>query len=179
MKMEVIRDQSRYIEAALHEIQKHLVLGSILASLVVLLFMRSWRSTLIAAVAIPCSLISTFGMMRALNFTLNSVTMLALVLMVGVVIDDAIVVLENIFRFIEEKRIEPREAAQRGDERHRSGGAGHDAFAGRDLSAGLVHVVDLGPFPLSVRHHRGGGDSGQLAGFVYADADDEFAADSR
>jgi len=112
VKLEVIRDQSRYIEAALHEIQKHLVLGSILASLVVLLFMRSWRSTFIAAVAIPCSLISTFGMMRALNFTLNSVTMLALVLMVGVVIDDAIVVLENIFRFIEEKRIEPREAAR-------------------------------------------------------------------
>jgi len=112
VKMEVIRDQSRYIESALHEIQKHLVLGSILASLVVLLFMRSWRSTLIAAVAIPCSLVSTFGMMRALNFTLNSVTMLALVLMVGVVIDDAIVVLENIFRFIEEKRIEPREAAR-------------------------------------------------------------------
>ena len=112
VKLEVIRDQSRYIEAALHEIQKHLVLGSILASLVVLLFMRSWRSTLIAAVAIPCSVISTFGMMRALNFTLNSVTMLALVLMVGVVIDDAIVVLENIFRFIEEKRIEPKEAAR-------------------------------------------------------------------
>ncbi len=112
VKTEVIRDQSRYIEAALREIQKHLVLGSILASLVVLLFMRSWRSTLIAAVAIPCSLISTFAMMRALDFTLNSVTMLALVLMVGVVIDDAIVVLENIFRFIEEKRMEPREASR-------------------------------------------------------------------
>jgi hydrophobic/amphiphilic exporter-1 (mainly G- bacteria), HAE1 family len=112
VKVEVIRDQSRYIEAALHEIQTHLILGSILASLVVLLFMRSWRSTLIAAVAIPCSVISTFGMMRALNFTLNSVTMLALVLMVGVVIDDAIVVLENIFRFIEEKRIDPKEAAK-------------------------------------------------------------------
>ena len=112
VKVEIIRDQSRYIEAALHEIQKHLVLGSILASLVVLLFMRSWRSTLIAAIAIPCSVISTFGMMKALNFTLNSVTMLALVLMVGVVIDDAIVVLENIFRFIEEKRIDPKEAAK-------------------------------------------------------------------
>lgn len=112
VKVEIIRDQSRYIEAALHEIQTHLILGSILASLVVLIFMRSWRSTLIAAVAIPCSVISTFGMMRALDFTLNSVTMLALVLMVGVVIDDAIVVLENIFRFIEEKRIEPKEAAK-------------------------------------------------------------------
>ncbi|HXI25909.1 MAG TPA: efflux RND transporter permease subunit [Pyrinomonadaceae bacterium] len=112
MKMEVIRDQSRYIDAALHEITRHLILGSILASLVVLLFMRSWRSTLIAAVAIPCSVISTFGMMRALNFTLNGVTMLALVLMVGVVIDDAIVVLENIFRFVEEKRMTAMRAAK-------------------------------------------------------------------
>ncbi len=112
VKTETIRDQSRYIESALNEIQTHLILGSILASLVVLLFMRSWRSTIIAAVAIPCSLISAFGMMRALDFTLNSVTMLALVLMVGVVIDDAIVVLENIFRFIEEKRIAPKEAAR-------------------------------------------------------------------
>ncbi|HVQ40282.1 MAG TPA: efflux RND transporter permease subunit, partial [Pyrinomonadaceae bacterium] len=112
VKLEVIRDQSRYIESALHEIETHLILGSILASLVVFFFMRSWRSTIIAAVAIPCSVISTFGMMRALDFTLNSVTMLALVLMVGVVIDDAIVVLENIFRFIEEKRMNPREAAK-------------------------------------------------------------------
>ena len=112
VKTEIIRDQSRYIEAALHEITTHLVLGSILASLVVLLFMRSWRSTLIAAVAIPASVVSTFAMMRALDFTLNSVTMLALVLRVGVVIDDAIVVLENIFRFVEEKRMSAMEAAR-------------------------------------------------------------------
>jgi HAE1 family hydrophobic/amphiphilic exporter-1 len=111
-KMEVIRDQSRYIESALHEITVHLVLGSILACLVVMLFMRSWRSTLIAGVAIPASVISTFAMMRALDFTLNSVTMLALVLMVGIVIDDAIVVLENIFRFVEEKKMRPAEAAR-------------------------------------------------------------------
>ena len=110
--VEVIRDQSRYIESALHEIKQHLVMGSILASLVVLLFMRSWRSTAIAAIAIPCSVISAFGMMRALNFTLNSVTMLALVLMVGVVIDDAIVVLENIFRFVEEKKMNAMRAAK-------------------------------------------------------------------
>ncbi|MEA2599268.1 MAG: hypothetical protein QOF89_260 [Acidobacteriota bacterium] len=112
LKIDTIRDQSRYIYAALHEINLHLILGSILASLVVLAFMRSWRSTLIAAVAIPASTIATFGMMKALNFTLNSVTMLALVLMVGVVIDDAIVVLENIFRFIEEKKMNPFEAAK-------------------------------------------------------------------
>jgi len=112
VKVEVIRDQSRYIYAALEEINLHLILGSILASLVVLAFMRNWRSTIIAGIAIPASVISTFGMMRALNFTLNSVTMLALVLMVGVVIDDAIVVLENIFRFVEEKKMNPFEAAR-------------------------------------------------------------------
>src|SRR2546423_9105539 len=112
VKLEVIRDQSRYIKEALHEIQLHLILGSILATLVVLAFMRSWRSTIIAGIAIPASVVSTFGMMRALNFTLNSVTMLALVLMVGIVIDDAIVVLENIFRFVEEKKMTPMRAAR-------------------------------------------------------------------
>ena len=110
--LEVIRDQSRYIYAALHEINTHLVLGSVLACLVVFVFMRSWRATVIAGVAIPASVISTFGMMEALDFTLNSVTMLALVLMVGIVIDDAIVVLENIFRFVEEKKVGPFEAAR-------------------------------------------------------------------
>ena len=84
VKVDVIQDQSVYIYSAMHEITVHLVLGSILASLVVLLFMRNWRATVIAAVAIPCSVIATFAMMKALNFTLNSVTMLALVLMVGV-----------------------------------------------------------------------------------------------
>jgi HAE1 family hydrophobic/amphiphilic exporter-1 len=112
VKLEVIRDQSRYIYAALHEINLHLILGSILACLVVFAFMRNWRATIIAGIAIPTSVIATFGMMRALDFTLNSVTMLALVLMVGVVIDDAIVVLENIFRFVEEKKMRPFEAAK-------------------------------------------------------------------
>lgn len=112
VKMEVIRDQSNYIYEALHEINMHLWAGSALASLVVLAFMRNWRTTLIAAIAIPASVVSTFGMMWALHFTLNSVTMLALVLMVGVVIDDAIVVLENIFRFVEEKKMSPMQAAR-------------------------------------------------------------------
>ena len=111
VELAVVQDQSLYIQAAFEEVQMHLILGSILASLVVLLFMRDWRATLIGSVAIPASIIATFGVMRAMNFTLNNITMLALVLMVGVVIDDAIVVLETIFRFIEEKKMEPRQAA--------------------------------------------------------------------
>ena len=113
-RLDVIRDQSTYIYAALHEIEIHLVLGAVLASLVVLAFMRSWRSTLIAGIAIPASVISTFGVMWAMDFTLNSVTMLSLVLMVGIVIDDAIVVLENIYKLVEEKHLTPMQAASKG-----------------------------------------------------------------
>ncbi len=114
VELQVIRDQSSYIYTALHEINIHLVAGSILACLVVLAFTRSWRSVIIAGISIPASVISTFAMMWVLDFTLNSVTMLALVLMVGIVIDDAIVVLENIFRFVEEKKMTPMEAAKQG-----------------------------------------------------------------
>jgi hydrophobic/amphiphilic exporter-1 (mainly G- bacteria), HAE1 family len=108
------RDQSGFISEAFHAVQEHLILGGILAALVVLLFIRSWRSTLIAAVAIPTSIISTYTLMSLMGFTLNQITMLALVLMVGIVIDDAIVVLENIFRFIEEKKLDPFHAAIEG-----------------------------------------------------------------
>lgn len=114
VQVNVIQDQSRYIVAALHEIEQHLISGSILACITVLIFMRSWRSTLIAAVAIPTSIIATFAFMRMFGFTLNNVTMLALVLMVGVVIDDAIVVLENVFHYIEEKGFNPVDAAIHG-----------------------------------------------------------------
>ncbi len=114
IEVTVIQDQSRYILAALHEIEGHLVVGSILASITVLLFMKSWRSTFIAAVAIPASLISTFAFMKLFGFTLNNVTMLALVLLVGVVIDDAIVVLENVFHCIEEKGMDPFAASIEG-----------------------------------------------------------------
>lgn len=114
VEVTVVQDQSRYIRAALHEIEQHLIVGSILACITVLLFMRSWRSTVIASVAIPTSIIATFAFINAFGFTLNNVTMLALVLMVGVVIDDAIVVLENVFHHIEEKGASPVQAAIQG-----------------------------------------------------------------
>ena len=76
-----------------------------------LVFLWNWRSTLIAAIAIPTSIIATFGLIWYQGFTLNSMTMLALTLAVGIVIDDAIVVLENIYRFVEEKGRPPMQAA--------------------------------------------------------------------
>jgi HAE1 family hydrophobic/amphiphilic exporter-1 len=108
---EIVRDQSQFIKAAVDTVQEHLLLGGFLAALVVLLFLGNIRSTLIAAIAIPVSVISTYALMYAMGFTLNVLTLLALTLAVGIVIDDAIVVLENIFRFIEEKKVMPFQAA--------------------------------------------------------------------
>jgi HAE1 family hydrophobic/amphiphilic exporter-1 len=113
-KISYTRDQSEFISAAFNAVQEHLILGGIFAAVIVFLFIRSWRSTLITAVAIPTSIISTYTLMSIMGFTLNQITMLALVLMVGIVIDDAIVVLENIFRFMEEKNLPPMQAAIQG-----------------------------------------------------------------
>src|SRR5919202_3805024 len=107
----VVRDTSEFIEASTHKVEEHLVVGSILAALVVLLFLTNLQSTIISAIAIPTSIIATFGLIWYMGFTLNSMTMLALTLSVGIVIDDAIVVLENIYRFIEEKHDDQFHAA--------------------------------------------------------------------
>ena len=113
-EVRLIRDDSEFIRASLAAIEEHLILGGFLAAVIVFVFLRNFRSTLIAAVAIPASIIGAFGVMSALNFTVNQMTMLALTLMVGIVIDDAIVVLENIYRFVEEKGMTPRRAAVEG-----------------------------------------------------------------
>ena len=113
-RVQVIGDNSIFIENSLHSIEEHLIVGSILACIVVFLFLWNFRTTFIAALAIPTSIISTFALMYAMGYTLNSITMLSLTLMVGIVIDDAIVVLENIYRFVEEKGMDPFQAAIEG-----------------------------------------------------------------
>ncbi len=112
--LDLVRDDSRFITAAVKTVQEHLMVGSLLAALVVWLFLRRFRPTLIAAIAIPSSIIAAFGAMAYMGFTLNILTLLALTLAVGIVIDDAVVVLENIFRFMEEKGMTPRQAAVEG-----------------------------------------------------------------
>ncbi len=105
------QNQATFIERSIDDIQHHLIYGSLLASLVVFFFLRNLRSTIIAALAIPVSLIGTFIVMKIFGLTLNNMTLLALSLATGIVIDDAIVVLENIFRYVEEKGVSPRQAA--------------------------------------------------------------------
>ncbi len=111
IRIELVRDQSRFVQRSIDEVKFHLVLAGILVSLTVMLFIANLRATLICAIAIPTSVIATFTVMRYLGFTLNNVTMLALVLATGIVIDDAVVVLENIFRYMEEKGVSARQAA--------------------------------------------------------------------
>ncbi|WP_083457671.1 efflux RND transporter permease subunit [Sandaracinus amylolyticus] len=110
-RLEIVRDESEFIRNSIHAVQEHLIVGGFLAALVVLLFLRNGRSTVITALAIPTSIIATFALIAALGLTLNVITLLGLTLSVGIVIDDAIVVLENIVRYIEEKGYDPRRAA--------------------------------------------------------------------
>jgi HAE1 family hydrophobic/amphiphilic exporter-1 len=111
VKITLAYDQSEFIKASLASIEEHLILGGLFAALVVFVFLLNFRSTVIAAISIPASIVSAFGLMAALGYTLNQLTMLALTLMVGIVIDDAIIVLENIYRFVEEKGLSPYQAA--------------------------------------------------------------------
>jgi len=110
MKINIAMDQSLFIIRSIHEVQFHLIIGSIFAILAVFIFLKNVRTTLISAVALPVSVISTFALINAFGFTFNNMTMLALSLSVGLLIDDAIIVIENIYRHIEEG-MAPREAA--------------------------------------------------------------------
>ncbi|HLH00186.1 MAG TPA: efflux RND transporter permease subunit [Bryobacteraceae bacterium] len=109
--IQIVNDQSVFIKNTVHALEEHLIEGSILAALIIFVFLANIRTTLISAIAIPTSIVSTFALMAAMGLALNQITMLALTLMVGVVIDDAIIVLENIYRYMEEKQFPPFQAA--------------------------------------------------------------------
>ena len=111
IRTEVIRDQSRFIRNSMQEVKVHLLLAAILVSLSILLFLRDWRTTIIATLSIPTSLVGTFAFMYWMGFSINNFTMLGLILAVGIVVDDAVVVHENIFRHMEEKGLSAWEAA--------------------------------------------------------------------
>jgi hydrophobic/amphiphilic exporter-1 (mainly G- bacteria), HAE1 family len=102
INLQIASDSSRFIENSMEDVIFDLFLGAILTSLVMLVFLRNFRMTMISVAAIPVSIIGSFVVMYWLDFTINNMTMLAMSLAIGIVIDDAIVVLENIFRHVEE-----------------------------------------------------------------------------
>jgi HAE1 family hydrophobic/amphiphilic exporter-1 len=110
VKLDIISEQATYIRASVAALEEHLVLGSLLASLIIWIFIRDWRTVFISSIAIPTSIITTFTVLKVFDFTLNSMTLLGLTLAVGIVIDDAIIVIENIYRVLNETDMEPQEA---------------------------------------------------------------------
>src|SRR5437762_6667100 len=114
VRLTIVRDDSKFIYDSVASLKEHLVFGSLFAAIVVMFFIRNIRAVIISALAIPASIISSFTLMRIMGFTLNNMTLLGITLAVGIVIDDAIVVLENIFRYIEEEHVTPYEAAIQG-----------------------------------------------------------------
>jgi len=102
VKIDIPFDSSLYVENAIHEVVVSLIISVLLVVVLIFLFLREARSTIIPAAAIPISVLGTFGLLYALGYSVNILTLLALVLAIGIVVDDAIVVLENIVRHIEE-----------------------------------------------------------------------------
>jgi HAE1 family hydrophobic/amphiphilic exporter-1 len=112
-RLAVVVDGAQFIRASISSVQEDMIIGAVLAVLVVLVFLRNVRSTLVAAAALPTAIIGTFAVMNALGFTFNVITMLALTLSIGLLIDDAIVVIENVVRHVEQGEA-PFEAARKG-----------------------------------------------------------------
>jgi len=113
VKLDITFDQSKFIRRSIEDVQISLWLGAGLAVLIIFVFLRSVRSTLISAVALPTSVIATFAFIQVFGFTLNIMTMLGLSLSIGILIDDSIVVLENIYRRMEEGE-PPMQASEEG-----------------------------------------------------------------
>jgi HAE1 family hydrophobic/amphiphilic exporter-1 len=111
IKTFVVKDQSVFIVRSFEEVQLHLIIAAVLVAITIMLFIRDWRTTIIASLAIPASIISTFVFMNYMGYTLNNMTMLGLILAIGIVIDDAVVINENIFRHMEEDKVGARAAA--------------------------------------------------------------------
>ena len=107
----IVKDQSRYIVRSIEEMNFHLVVAAILVAVTILFFIQDWRTTVIASLAIPASIVTTFAFIYWAGFTLNMVTMLGLILAIGIVIDDAVVINENIFRHMEEDGVSALTAA--------------------------------------------------------------------
>jgi hydrophobic/amphiphilic exporter-1 (mainly G- bacteria), HAE1 family len=162
LKVAVTRDQSEFIENSLHAIEEHLIIGGLLAAVVVFLFLWNIRSTIIAALAIPVSIIASFALIAWFGYSLNQMTMLALTLMVGIVIDDAIVVLENIYRFVEEKGMHPFQAAVEGTK--------EIGLAVLATTLSLLAVF-IRAIYVVIRSDLGGGNCGFAHRFVYLNAD--------
>ena len=173
--IQMINDQSIFIKSAVRSLESHLVEGSILAAVIIFIFLANIRTTLISAIAIPTSIVSAFGLMAAMKLDLNQITMLALTLMVGIVIDDAIIVLENIYRYMEEKGMPPMLAAIEGTKEIGLAVMATTLSLARRISSHRLHGRRHRPLHVLLRIHRFLRHRGLAVGVLHAHADAEFA----
>ncbi|MBI4703893.1 MAG: efflux RND transporter permease subunit [Deltaproteobacteria bacterium] len=153
IKLEVPQDNSLFIAATIRDVQFDLLYGALLTVLVIALFLRDLRATLISAIALPISVVATFGFIPVMGFTFNTVTMLALALSIGILIDDAIVVIENIHRHLEMGK-PPARGGARGHGRDRARGHGHHRLDPGGVPARGHDEGPGGPLHVPVRHDR-------------------------
>ena len=104
-------DSTQFVEASIDEVVQTLIEAVLLVILVTFLFLQDWRATLVPTVAIPVSLVGTFAVMYGIGFSINLITLFGLILAIGIVVDDAIVVIENVTRLMDEEGLSPKEAA--------------------------------------------------------------------
>ena len=154
VKLEIVQDAGERVSRAVANVQEALIEGALLTVLVVFLFLNSWRSTVITGLALPVSVLASFIAVWAFGFTLNTMSLLGLSLAIGILIDDAIVVRENIVRHIEMGKDHMR-ASHRGHRRDRPRRGGHHLLDRGGVRPGGVHVRHRGAVVQAVRaDHR-------------------------
>ena len=142
--LRVAMDQTVTIRASVHDVERTLIISVLLVILVVFVFLRSPRTTFIPSVAVPVSLIGTFGVMYLLGYSLDNLSLMALCISTGFVVDDAIVVIENITRYLEQG-MPPFAGGAAGSAGDRLHGADHQHFAGRGLHSPAADGRHRGP----------------------------------
>ena len=171
VKVQILTDRTETIRASVKDVQFELMLTIGLVVLVIFLFLRNLRATVIPSVAVPLSLVGTFGVMYLLGYSLNNLTLMALTISTGFVVDDAIVMIENIERFLEEGE-SPLQAALKGVVADRLHHRLADGFADRGTDSTAVHGRHRGTAVPRIRGDAGGDDSRLGDGFADPDADD-------
>ena len=153
VSLQVVRDDSTFIRESIEDVQVTLVLGGLLTVFIVFLFLNSWRSTVITGLTLPISVVAAFIAMRFFGFTLNVLTLMGLSLAIGMLIDDAIVVRENIVRHMQRGK-DHLDGGARRHGRDRPRRHGDDVHDRRGVHSRRVHVGHGRPVLLRIRHHR-------------------------
>ena len=164
-------DTTKFVSSAVHDVYKTLIEAAVLVLIVILVFLQDWRATLVPATTVPVTIIGAFAAMAALGFTVNLSTLFAIILAIGIVVDDAIIVVEGAAKHIEHG-LTPHDADHQGDGRVARPDPRHHAGADGGVHAGRVPAGPVGPDvpPVRARHRGDGADLGHQRHDAEADA---------